>query len=110
MVVGVSVSENSEVFSSAEIRTRVHGSGKLRARQILREGTFATPKWPGASTHFIEYVGSEFSHQDWHLMSGKLGITVMVTYDSKKDGRRAEALVARNILGGAVVSAGKPVE
>jgi hypothetical protein len=110
MVVGLSVAENEEEFPSAEIRSRLHGSGILDIRQILREGTFTTPKWPGASTYFMDFVGSEFRHQNWHLMSGKVGITVQVTYDSKKDANRAQALVAKEIFGGAVVSAAKPAE
>jgi hypothetical protein len=110
MVVGASVSENKEVFSSAEIRSRMRDLRKSEIRQILREGTFTVPKWPGASTYFLDFVGDEFRHQSWALMSGKVGITVLVTYDSKKDAKRAEALVAENIFRGAVISAAKPAE
>jgi hypothetical protein len=110
MVVGVSVAENEEELPSAEIRSRLRESMKSDIRQILREGTFTTPKWPGASTYFVDYVGSKFRHQNWTLMSGKVGLSAHVTYDSKKDAKRAEALVAENIFGGAVVSAAKRAE
>ncbi len=110
MVVGVSVAENEKELPSAEIRRRLRESQNSEIRQILREGTFTTPKWPGASTYFVDYIGSKFRHQSWHLMSGKVGISALVTYDSKKDAKRADALVAKDIFGGAVISAGKPAE
>ncbi|HEX8224820.1 MAG TPA: hypothetical protein VF605_13460 [Allosphingosinicella sp.] len=112
MVVGVSVSENKEVLSPAEIRTRLRGSRNQKSdvRQILREGTFTAPKWPGAATYFVDYEGNEFRHQNWALMSGKVGISVLVTYHSKKDAKPVEGLVAKNIFGGAVISVSKPTE
>jgi hypothetical protein len=110
MVVGVSVSENKEVLSATEIRSRLRELIKSDIRQIAREGTFTTSKWPGAATYFVDYEGKDFRHQNWALMSGKVGISVFVTYDSKKDAKRAEALVAKNIFGGAVISPAKPAE
>lgn len=87
-----------------QVRGSFHESG---LREIVREGTFTTPKWPNASTFFGEYVAGSGRKQSWTLIDGDDRINVMVTYYKAKDGPRLQAEVAEKIFGGAVVTAGK---
>jgi hypothetical protein len=79
-------------------------------RRVVREGAFTTPKWPDAPTFFGEYVTDKGFTQSWTLATGKEAMTVLTIYANKKDAKRAEAMVAENIFGAAVISASKPAE
>jgi hypothetical protein len=79
-------------------------------RQVVREGAFTSPKWPAAPTFFGEYVTDKGFTGSWTLATGKAGMTVVTISANKKDARRVEALVAKDIFGGAVISAAKPAE
>jgi len=109
VVVGVMVDKKDGVFPLEQMRSFARKSTSSRSgiRKIIREGSFATPRWPGAATFFGDYETSEFSHQHWVVMTGKHVITVLATYDKKKDAKWSEALVADKIFGGAVIAAGK---
>ena len=87
-----------------QVRGSFHESG---LREIVREGTFTTPKWPNATTFFGEYVAGSGRKQSWTLIDGDDRVSVMVTYFKAKDGPRMEAEVADKIFGGAVITAGK---
>jgi hypothetical protein len=89
---------------AVQVRGSFHESG---LREVVREGTFTTPKWPNATTFFGEYVAGSGRKQSWTVISGEDRINVMVTYYKAKDGPRLEAEVAQKIFGGAVVTAGK---
>ena len=88
-------------------RTAFHESG---LREIMREGTFAAPKWPGALTFFGEYLAGSGLKQVWSADTGSDFIAVTVTYFDRKDSARIETAVAEKIFGGAVVTAAKPAE
>jgi hypothetical protein len=87
-----------------QVRGSFHESG---LREIVREGTFTTPKWPNATTFFGEYVAGSGRKQSWTVINGEDRINVMVTYYKAGDGPRLEAEVAQKVFGGAVVTAGK---
>ena len=87
-----------------QVRGSFHESG---LRQIVREGTFRTPKWPNATTFFGEYVAGSGRKQSWTVIDGDVRVNVMVTYFKAKDGPRMEAEVSEKIFGGAVITAGK---
>ncbi|HEX8127234.1 MAG TPA: hypothetical protein VF548_16785 [Allosphingosinicella sp.] len=112
VIVGVTVAEEGGVYSPAEMRSlsRKMVAGKSRLRQIIREGTFSAPKWPGAPAFFGDYQARKDFHQNWLLLTGQRTIIVLTTYDKKTDAKWAEALVAREIFGGAVIGADKPAE
>ncbi|HEU0099877.1 MAG TPA: hypothetical protein VFQ67_14025 [Allosphingosinicella sp.] len=103
---GVIVAGNDDVDPPEKIREFVrdtfHESG---IREVVREGTFTTARWPGAATFFGEYVTGAGFKQSWTVMTGKEHVTVLTTYFNRKDAKRVEALVAENIFGGAVISA-----
>ena len=87
-----------------QVRGSFHESG---LREIVREGTFTTPKWPNATTFFGEYVAGSGRKQSWTVIDGDDRVSVMVTYFKAKDGPRMEAEVSEKIFGGAVITAGK---
>lgn len=87
-----------------QVRCSFHESG---LREVVREGTFTTPKWPNATTFFGEYVAGSGRKQSWTVIDGQDRVSVMVTYFKAKDGPRMEAEVVEKIFGGALVTAGK---
>ena len=87
-----------------QVRGSFHESG---LREIVREGTFTTPKWPSATTFFGEYVAGSGRRQSWTVIDGEDRVSVMVTYFKAKDGPRLEAEVSEKIFGGAVIAASK---
>lgn len=89
---------------AGQVRGSFHESG---LREIVREGTFTTPKWPNAITFFGEYVAGSGRKQSWTVIDGDVRVNVMVTYFKAKDGPRLEAEVSEKIFGGAVIKAGK---
>lgn len=111
IIVGVTVTEKALSSVPAELLSLVRkmAGQTTETRQTAREGTFTTPKWAGAATFFGDYVTGENVEQYWLAMTGKVAITVTISCE-KKDARRAEALVADKIFGGAVISAAKPAE
>jgi hypothetical protein len=88
-------------------RGAFHESG---LRTIVREGTFTTPKWPGARTFFGEYVTGSGFKQSWTVETDEVRVSAIATYFRKKDAERVQAEVAEKIFGGAVVEAAQPAE
>jgi hypothetical protein len=104
----VMATRGSELPSPENIAGQVRGSfHESGLREIVREGTFTTPRWPNAKTFFGEYVAGSGRKQSWTVIDGEDRISVMVTYHKAKDGPRLQAEVADKIFGGAVVDAGK---
>jgi hypothetical protein len=91
----------------ASARGAFHESG---LRRVIREGSFTTPKWPGANSFFGEYETGTGFKQSWTLETGRERISVIATYFRKGDSQRVRAEVADKIFGGAVVTASKPTE
>lgn len=111
MIVAVAVVEKEGFVSPEELRGRALEMVKdFGMRQVIREGRFATPRWPVAPTYFGEYVTDKGFTQSWNLVTGKEAMNVTTVFAKRKDAGRAEALVAGKILGGAVISASKPAE
>jgi hypothetical protein len=104
----VMATRGSELPSADNMAEQVRGSfHESGLRQIVREGTFTTPKWPNATTFFGEYVAGSGRKQSWTVIDGDVRVNVMVTYFKAKDGPRMESEVAQKIFGGAVIAAGK---
>ncbi len=104
----VMATRGSELPAAENIADQVRGSfHESGLRQIVREGTFTTPKWPAATTFFGEYVAGSGRKQSWTVIDGDVRLSVMVTYFKAKDGPRVQAEVAEKIFGGAVITAGK---
>jgi hypothetical protein len=109
--VGVTVIPINEAVPPTDMRSVVRGMfQKPGIRKTLREGTFTTPKWLGSATFFGEYVTGDGYNQSWLVRTGKEHILVSTAYLNRKEAKRAEALVAENIFGGAVISAARPAE
>ncbi len=104
----VMATRGSELPRAENIAEQVRGSfHESGLREIVREGTFTTPKWPNATTFFGEYVAGSGRKQSWTVIDGDDRINVMVTYHKAKDGPRLQAEVAQKIFGGAIVTAAK---
>lgn len=83
--------------------------GQSGLREIVREGNFQAPRWPGALTFFGEYVAGSGRKQVWSLQAVTDSVTVTATYFDPRDSARIEAAI-RDVLGGAVLTASKPTE
>jgi hypothetical protein len=110
-MVGVIAARSTDTSSLDMLRTNARGAfHESGLRRIIREGSFTTPKWPGARTFFGEYqTGSGFK-QSWSVETGTARIGVVATYFDSKDSDRVQAEVSDKIFGGAVITASKPTE
>jgi hypothetical protein len=70
-------------------------------RQVLREGSFTSPHWPGATTFFGEYETESGTKQTWIVEADGSRLSLIATIHSDADRQRAEAEVARTVFGGA---------
>src|SRR5687768_11812130 len=71
-MVGVIATRSTGLSTPDEIRSGAreafHESG---IREVIREGSFTTPKWPGARTFFGEYRTGMGFKQSWTVETGR---------------------------------------
>ena len=101
----------TDMTSERKLRSNTRGLFQRNGlHRVIREGSFTTPKWPGATTFFGEYATGNGFKQSWTAETGRERIGVVTTYYAKEDAPRVQAEVADKIFGGAVVTASKPKE